>query len=485
MEIKRFSRRNFMKIPKIIQGGMGVAISDWNLARAVSMQGHLGVVSGVGIAMIMTARLTEGDREGHIRRALSHFPFQGPVRRILDKYYVSDPKTPPPPYKLPPMWSLHPPKALNELNVIANFVEVYLAKEGHQNAVGINLLEKVQLPTMASLYGAMLAGVAVVIMGAGIPVQIPGILDQLADHQAVSYRVDVQGAGREDDYRLHFDPQAIFPGIAEEIGRLSRPYFLPIISSVVLAKALIKRATGKIDGFIIEAPTAGGHNAPPRGPLRVDEKGEPIYGEKDVVDLNEMKQFERPFWLASGYDSPERLQLALDAGAVGIQVGTAFGYCAESGLDEGIKRRVIEKVLSREISVFTDPLVSPTGYPFKVVQLEGTLSDQQVYENRTRVCDLGLLRQLYKRADGKVGYRCSSEPVDQYLKKGGTWEETVGKSCLCNNLCATAGHPNHRKNGYVEPPIVTAGDKLVDIGEYIKPGQNSYTAQDVFDYLAG
>ena len=217
----------------------------------------------------------------------------------------------------------------------------------------------------------------------------------------------------------------------------------------------------------------------------MDEKGEPIYGEKDVVDLNEIKQFERPFWLASGYDSPERLQLALDAGAVGIQVGTAFGYCAESGLDEGIKMRVIEKVISREISVFTDPLVSPTGYPFKVVQLEGTLSDQQVYENRTRVCDLGLLRQLYKRADGKVGYRCSSEPVDQYLKKGGTWEETVGKSCLCNNLCATAGHPNHRKNGYVEPPIVTAGDKLVDIGEYIKPGQNSYTAQDVFDYLAG
>ena len=485
MEIKRFSRRNFMKIPKIIQGGMGVAISDWNLARAVSMQGHLGVVSGVGIAMIMTARLMEGDREGHIRRALSHFPFQGPVQRILDNYYVSDPKTPPPPYKLPPMWSLHPPKALNELNVIANFVEVFLAKEGHQNAVGINLLEKVQLPTMASLYGAMLAGVAVVIMGAGIPVQIPGILDQLADHQAVSYRVDVQGADREDDYRLHFNPQAIFPGIAEEIGRLPRPYFLPIISSVVLAKALIKRATGKIDGFIIEAPTAGGHNAPPRGPLRVDEKGEPIYGEKDVVDLNEMKQFERPFWLASGYDSPERLQLALDAGAVGIQVGTAFGYCAESGLDEDIKRRVIEKVLSREISVFTDPLVSPTGYPFKVVQLEGTLSDQQVYENRTRVCDLGLLRHLYKRADGKVGYRCSSEPVDQYLKKGGTWEETVGKSCLCNNLCATAGYPNHRKNGYVEPRIVTAGDKLVDIGEYIKPGQNSYTAQDVLDYLAG
>jgi len=62
-----------MKLPKIIQGGMGVAISDWNLARAVSMQGHLGVVSGTGIALIMIARLMDGDIGGHIRRALGHF----------------------------------------------------------------------------------------------------------------------------------------------------------------------------------------------------------------------------------------------------------------------------------------------------------------------------------------------------------------------------------------------------------------------------
>lgn len=462
---------------------MGVAISDWNLARAVSLQGHLGVVSGVGIAMIMTARLMNGDSEGHIRRALSHFPFQGPVRRILDRYYVSAPITPQPPYKLPSMWTLNPSNALNELNVIANFVEVFLAKEGHPNAVGLNLLEKLQLPTMASLYGAMLAEVDFVIMGAGIPVQIPGILDQLAEHRAVSYRVDVQGAGREDDYRLHFDPQALFPGVAEMAGRLPRPYFLPIISSVVLAKALLKRATGRIDGFVIEAPTAGGHNAPPRGPLRLNEKGEPIYGEKDVVDLNEMKQFERPFWLASGYDGPQKLQHALDAGAAGIQVGTAFGYCAESGLDKTLKSRVIQQVLDQNVVVRTDPLVSPTGYPFKVVQLEGTMSDPAICQDRIRICEVGLLRHPYKRADGKVGFRCPAEPVEQYLAKGGLLEDTLGKNCLCNNLCATAGYPQHRKNGYVEPPIVTAGDGLVAIGKYIQPGRNSYTAKDVLDYL--
>ena len=36
-------------LPRIIQGGMGVAISDWGLAQAVSRTGQLGVVSGTGI----------------------------------------------------------------------------------------------------------------------------------------------------------------------------------------------------------------------------------------------------------------------------------------------------------------------------------------------------------------------------------------------------------------------------------------------------
>jgi len=474
-----------MKLPTIIQGGMGAAISDWKLARAVSTQGHLGVVSGTGIALVMICRLMAGDADGDTRRALSHFPFQEPVERILNDYYVAEPETPQPPDKRAPMWSLNPPQELNELTIIGNFVEVFLAKEGHDNPVGINLLEKLQLPTVASLYGAMLAGVDFVIMGAGIPVQVPGVLDQLAEHKAVSYRVDVQGANPEDDFRIGLDPEAVFPGVTEKMGQLRRPRFLPVISSLVLAKALIKRATGRIDGFVVEAPEAGGHNALPRGPLRLDASGEPIYGEKDLVDLEAIKQLGLPFWLAGGYDSPEKLQQALDDGATGIQVGTAFGYCAESGMDETLKSRIIQKVLDRDITVRTDPLVSPTGYPFKVIQLEGTLSDALVCRSRNQVCDVGMLRHLYKRADGTVGYRCPAEPVSQYLAKGGRLEDTDGKGCLCNNLFATAGFPQHRRDGYVEPPLVTAGDALVSIGKYMKPGRRSYTAHDVIAYLAG
>jgi nitronate monooxygenase len=474
-----------MVLPKIIQGGMGVAISDWKLARTVSTQGHLGVVSGTGIGLIMVSRLMDGDQGWHIRRALSHFPFQEPVRKILNDYFVLSPTNPKPPYKRPSMWTLNPPQSLVELTVIGNFVEVFLAKEGHQNPVGINLLEKVQMPTMASLYGAMLAGVDFVLMGAGIPGQVPGILDKLADHQAVSYRLDVHGAGPEDDYRLHFDPQRLFPDATTKMGRLTRPYFLPIISSVVLAKALIKRASGKIDGFVIEGPTAGGHNAPPRGKISLNEKGEPIYGVKDEVNLDEIKALGLPFWLAGGYDTPEKLQEALEHGATGIQVGTAFAYCDESGMDQSIKNRITQKVFDMQISVHTDPVVSGTGFPFKVVLVEGTLSEPELYEKRVRLCDLGMLRQLYKQEDGKLGFRCPAEPVQLYLAKGGKLEETFGKGCLCNSLCATAGYAQHRRDGYVEPPLVTAGDGLVGISKYARPGRHSYTAKDVLDFLSG
>ncbi|MEK6220681.1 MAG: nitronate monooxygenase [Chloroflexota bacterium] len=473
---------HLMKIPKIIQGGMGVAISDWKLAKAVSKQGQLGVVSGTGISHIFVARLMDGDIGGHIQRALKAFPFQDATAKILKKYYVPNPKKPKSPYKRPPMWTMKPSKVLNQLTVIANFVEVYLAKEGHKNSVGINLLEKVQMPTMASLYGAMLAGVNHVIMGAGIPTQIPGILDDLTNHKKVSYRLDVNGGSSE---QLHFNPQQLFPNVLEKVGRLTRPFFSPIVSSVVLAKSLIKRSTGKINGLVVEMPVAGGHNAPPRGKLQLDDKKEPLYGPRDEVDLTKIKELNLPFWLAGGYDTPEKLTEAVEAGAAGIQVGTAFALCDESGLEDTLKKKILKRVENEDAEIYTDPFISPTGFPFKVVQLEGTMSDPLVYKKRTRLCEIGMLRTPFKNEDGKIEFRCSAEPEDQYIAKGGTYEDTVGKSCLCNNLNATAGYPQHRKDGYIEAPLVTAGNGLEAIGRLFKARQttHSFTAKDVLTYI--
>jgi nitronate monooxygenase len=474
-----------MNLPKLIQGGMGVAISDWRLAKAVSQLGQLGVVSGTGISRVLISRLMDGDLSGNMRRALANFSLPEPVQNIINRYYTPSGKMPETPYKTPAAYSLHPPKFLDQLTAIANFVEVFLAKEGHSGLVGINLLEKVQMPNLASLYGAMLAGVDVVLMGAGIPTQIAGVLEKLRNHEPVSYRVDVHGAEKDDDHRMYFDPESIFPGITKLVGQLKRPKFLPIISSVVLAQALLKRSEGPVDGFVIEGPTAGGHNAPPRGAVNLNEKGEPIYSEKDVVDLEKMKLLGLPFWLAGGYGNPQQVQAALETGAAGVQVGTAFSLCDESGMDAELKKRLLRKVLDEEAQVFTSPLVSPTGFPFKVAQLEGTLSEPETYEARNRICDLGFLRIIFKKEDGSLGYRCAAEPVADFVKKGGNLEDTIDRSCLCNNLLSTAGFPQRRKDGYVEQPIITSGDDLVEVGQFLKEGKTSYSAEDVIMYLLG
>jgi len=467
----------------IIQGGMGVAISNWRLAGAVSQLGQLGVVSGTGLTRVLTSRLMDGDRDGHMRRGLKSFAFPESVQNVLRRYYVPGGKARDAPYKTPPAYTLRPSRFADQFTVIANYVEVFLAKEGHSGPVGINLLEKVQLPNLASIYGAMLAGVDYLLMGAGIPIQIAAVLDKLASHEPVSYRLDVQGAKPDDDVRIHFDPERLFPGIARRIGQMKRPKFIPIVSSTVLASAMLKRSEGSVDGFVVEGPTAGGHNAPPRGSLHLNEMGEPIYGERDFVDSEKMRSFGVPFWLAGGYGHPDRLRAALAAGAAGIQVGTPFALCDESGMDPGLKQRVLRDARDGKASILTSATVSPTGFPFKVVRLEGTLSDERVYAARERVCDLRFLRALFKKNDGSVGYRCPAGPVGDYVRNGGDAADTMGRVCLCNALHATAGYPQRRENGYVEPAIVTAGDDLANVSPFVRADGSGYSAADVIRHI--
>jgi len=482
LDIAAVQVRGGSNMAKIIQGGMGVSVSSWQLANAVSGLGQLGVVSGTGIGTVLAARLAQGDPGGHIRRALDAFPFRESAERVWQRYYTAGGRKPEQGLPRPTMWTMNPPAELEEMTVIANFVEVWLAKDGHSNAVGINLLEKVQLPTMASLYGAMLAGVDVVLMGAGIPLQVPGILDTLATHGATQYRLDVQGASQE--YAISFNPRALFP-IDDSTPNLHRPLFYPIISSNILAQALLKRASGRVDGFVVETPIAGGHNAPPRQ-TAFNDKGEPIYGEKDRVDYAKLKALGLPFWIAGGYGSAEKLREALADGAEGIQVGTAFAYCDESGMASIYKEAVLRLALQEEVTVTTSARVSPTGFPFKVVGVPGTLSDESVYEDRERICDMGFLRHLYEEDGGKVGYRCPAAPVGGFVKKGGPIEDTEGRMCLCNGLGAAAGYPQYKGDGVFEPAIITSGDDVVNVGRFVRADRLGYSAADVIrDILGG
>ncbi len=469
-------------LPRIIQGGMGVGVSHWRLARAVSRTGQLGVVSGTALDQLFVRRLQDGDPGGHLRRALEHFPDRALATRLVDTYLVPGGKGADESYRTLPMHTLPLSREVQELCVVANFVEVWLAREGHGNAVGINYLEKIALPHLPSLYGAMLAGVDYVLMGAGIPLKVPGALDALARHEPATYPIAVTGAPSDAGWSVTFTPEDIVCG---DLPPLSRPRFLAIVSSATLATTMVKRANGRVDGFVVEGPTAGGHNAPPRGRLQLDTDGQPVYGDRDRVDLATLRAIGLPFWLAGGHGSPEALQAALAEGAAGIQVGTAFAYCLESGMRADERRRVAATVRGGGVSVKTDPLASPTGFPFKVVRVEGTVSEPDVYERRPRICDLGYLREAYQQPDGTIGFRCPAEPVSLYVAKGGDAAETVGRKCLCNALVASAGHPQVRARRHVEPGIVTSGDAIHDLRRFMPADGHDYSAADVVRTLLG
>ena len=457
-----------------------MGVSDWRLARAVSSRGMIGVVSGTAIDLILARRLQLGDPGGHMRRALAAFPDPSTSRRLIDRYFIANGKPPGRPFQGKPMVGHKLSRHLEELLIAANFAEVFLAKEGHSGMVGINYLYKVQTPLLPSLYGAMLAGVDVVIVGAGIPLEIPKILDSFFRCEPVDFRLHVPGVESGPAHKISFNPKNVFD---ETRPSLRRPLFFPVVSSTALAAILVKKCKGQVDGLIIEEPSAGGHNAPPRGHTELSPEGEPVYGPRDVIDLAAIKSLGLPFWLAGSYGSPKKLVHARAAGAAGVQVGTLFAFCEESGLREDLKRDIIKRCQSGTPHVFTDPVASPAGFPFKVLSISGTLSDPGVYAERRRQCDLGYLREAYERPDGILGWRCPAEDPELYVRKGGVLENTIGRKCLCNGLMANIGLAQVRSDNAKELPLLTCGDDLSGILQVLGSGETSYTASDVIDFL--
>jgi NAD(P)H-dependent flavin oxidoreductase YrpB (nitropropane dioxygenase family) len=466
--------------PVVIQGGMGVAVSGWRLAREVAKAGHLGVVSGTAMDAVISRTLQDGDPGGHYRRALAHFPSRPMAERVLEKYFVEGGKPEDAPYKPIPKLTLETARAGQELAVVGNFAEVWLAKEdtGPNTVVGINCLEKVQMATPTALFGAMLAGVDYVLMGAGIPREIPQLLRALAAGEKGSISADV--AGGSIRRTISVDPADL---LGDDLPALDKPDFLAIVSVDQLATYLHRDPEIRPDGFVVERPPAGGHSAPPRGRLQLDEHGEPVYGSRDEADLAKMAAIGLPFWMAGAYGTPEQVADALRAGAVGVQVGTLFALSLDSGLAAEARGQLLDQLRTGELTVRNDPRASPTGFPFKVASLEGSASQTEVYEARPRLCDLSYLRQAYEREDGEVGYRCASEPVHMYLKKGGDLEETKGRKCLCNGLMANIGLGQHRKDGYVEDILVTLGQDLAGAKELIKRYTQGWRAVHALQYL--
>lgn len=450
--------------PKIIQGGMGVWISTWKLARTVSLLGQLGTISGVALEKIMARTLQRGDPGGHIRRALATFPDQDAANKIINSYFVSGGIGPEQKFKSVPVFTVKPSRDLIAMTVCSNYAFVWLAKEGHNCPVNINYMEKISMSHVYSIAGAMLAGVDYITIGAGIPMGIPAVITSLHNNETAAYTIEVDGSKEKIQSKF---------SLSEFIGGavcLKKPKFLPIIASNLLAKMLVKKLPlGSIEGFVVEEWTAGGHNAPPR-----DAK----YGPKDYVNYEELSELGMPFWIGGSYASNQKLSFALSLGARGIQAGTIFALCEESGMDPSVKRLLRRLGFNDLLQVETNMKASPTGFPFKVASLPGTLSQKEVYNSRERCCDQCGLVKLYLKSNGEIGYRCSAEPIETYISKGGNKEDTEDKICLCNGLISTAGLGNPG-----EPAVVTLGDDVSFLRQLMQNEDGYYFAKDAIEYL--
>ncbi len=489
--------------PALITGGMGIWISGWMLSRIVSMMGGMGIVSGTALDIVYARLLQDGDPGGHVRRAFGELArrqpaLAGPVEKLIKEFYLEGGRAPGTPYKaiLPcglsrtggtaalSLWE--PPKESQLLTIASNFAEVWLAKEGHNGAVGINYLRKVERPLIWGLYGAMLAGVNYVAIGAGSPAEIPAIIRTLSEHKDSLLKLRVYGTdSNSGDFAVSLRPGSL--GI-DTSNPLPQPKFLAIVSSLALADALYANPESRPYGFIIEGALAGGHNAPP-GKKSFNSKGEPtvVYTQADAIDVAGIARLGLPFWLAGDYGSPEKLQAALDLGATGVQFGTLAALSGQSGLAPAWRARTLELLMAGKLTINTEARTSPSGFPFKVAQVPGSLSDPAVYNARRRVCDIGFLQSAYVKPGGDLGFRCPAEEPSVYAAKGGKVPHTVGRVCLCNGLLAAAGFPQTWPNGYVEPPIITLGDDLQHARRLmasLPPGQKTYSIGKALRYIA-
>jgi NAD(P)H-dependent flavin oxidoreductase YrpB (nitropropane dioxygenase family) len=458
---------------------MAVGISVPTLVKAVSTYeipglGRglcLGITSGTAAANLLARRLQHGDTR--VRVALDALatlaPSLGPELSALHTaYFIPGGKAASQPYKPVRPFGLDAPRWLQLLTVAGNFTTVWECKQGHDNPVGINYLQKIELSQLPALYGALLAGVDYVCVGAGNPAAFPGYLRTLARREPVEQ--DVHVARATTPHTIRFDPKG-FGG--DEPSELREPRFIAIVSTCEQAEQLAGSDATRPFGFVFEGPSAGGHNAPPADYRRA--LGEPPkWGAKDELDLRRLAELREPFWLAGAYGNPEGLRRALEVGATGVQFGTILAFSDESGMSPALRLRVLERIWHKDLAVATEPLMSPTGFPFKVVQLSGSLSEEVVRSGRERVacCDLGHLvtpvetKRRVPRPDGgveevvEVQTLCPAEPVEAFMQKGGVMTRRKGAICLCNGLMSTAGYAGIR-GGYVEPPVVTAGDASV------------------------
>jgi NAD(P)H-dependent flavin oxidoreductase YrpB (nitropropane dioxygenase family) len=466
----------------VLVGGMGVDISSVELVSTVArhVSGRLsGSLSATGLTDVYARLLQLGDVGDVVRRAFDAFQEKVPaladdVERLYLRYREAGGTALGGRLKGFSLAGPTPPRDVQIFTVLATFSHVWRTKlVAPDRPVGINFLRKVDRVLLYGLYGAMLAGVDWVVMGAGDPGEIPAILDDLARNDAAELPIHVATLPR-GGHRIRFDPREL---VGADLPPPPRPTFLAIVSSHLQAEALASHPVTRPEGFVVESPVAGGHNAPPRNRVK-DDQGNYVYGPEDEADLDAMAALGLPFWVAGGRGHPPDPAASSGVG-MRRQVGTLFALCNESGMEPELRRRVLRLVWERKLDVVASANASPSGFPFRVARVPGTMGDPATYAARPRGCDLGYLRGWRPR-DGRIVGLCPADDPGLFQKMGGAAWRTEGSMCLCNSLLATCGLGQRG-----EPALVTLGDTTPVRALQLRLRRLEYSADEAIAYLLG
>ena len=287
-----FSLRGQPLLP-IVQGGMGVGVSAHRLAGAVARAGAMGTIASI-------------DLRHH------HDDLSAQANHCRDKV------------------------ELNRLNLIALDREIKAAladADGH-GLVAVNIMKAVDAHP-DYVRQACASGAQAIVMGAGLPLDLPDLTEAYPEVALVPILSDARGV------------------------------------AIVLKKwARLKRHGngGRLpDAIVIEHPAyAGGHLGAPNPDDLVNPRFDfagVLPGIFKVFDDMGIARGQIPLIVGGGINSHEKLQAALALGASAVQVGTPFAVTEEGDAHPNFKR-VLAEARPEDIVTF----MSVAGLPARAVR---------------------------------------------------------------------------------------------------------------------
>ena len=366
----------------IVQGGMGVGVSAHGLAGAVARAGAVGTIASI-------------DLRHH------HADLTALAQHCRDK------------------------DELNRLNLIAldREIKAALAIAAGHGLVAVNAMKAVAAHP-ALVRQACASGAQAIVMGAGLPLDLPELTEDYPDVALIPILSDARGV------------------------------------AIVLKKwARLKKfgSGGRLpDAIVIEHPKyAGGHLGAPN-PAELDNTRFDFVGVLPdifkVFDDLGIARGQIPVIVGGGINSHEKLQAALALGAAAVQVGTPFAVTGEGDAHPNFKR-VLADAQPEDIVTF----MSVAGLPARAVKTPWLAN----YLKREAKL------QAVARADPKrcaIGLHCLTQcGLRDGLAK-------AGQFCIDSQLVAAL-------KGDVNKGLFFRGSERLPFGRAIR------SVQELIDYL--